>query len=190
MQTKQKVCRAPSCKNKFSPWSSLQVVCSPKCAREYAKVRAGQRYAKQIRAQEKREALEKIETLSELKEKCQRVFNQYIRLRDKNDPCISCLKEPTSKSLLTGSEWDCGHFRSIAACPELRYSPINAHKQCVYCNKHLSGNHTPYRHNLIAKIGIKAVEWIEGKHEPKNYSKEELRFLIKRYRKLIKKLRR
>lgn len=79
-----------------------------------------------------------------------------------------------------------GHYRSVGSCPELRFEPLNVHLQCEYCNTYLHANLINYRINLIKKIGIKKVEWIEGKHDPKRYTKEQLIDLKEYYKNKIK----
>lgn len=82
-------------------------------------------------------------------------FNQFIRLRDKDLPCISCGRYHQE-------QWHAGHYRSVGACPELRFDEMNVHKQCSVCNNYKSGNLTEYRLNLIRKIGEKKLNaWIE-----------------------------
>lgn len=92
--------------------------------------------------------------------------NRYIRLRDKNLPCISCGS--------TSGEINAGHYRSAGSCPELRFHEDNIHKQCVHCNKWKSSNAVDYRIGLVVKIGLGMVEWLEGPHEPQNRTLEDL----------------
>lgn len=112
----------------------------------------------------------------------QREFNKFIRLRDKGSSCISCRKSPNFSPSIGGSGIQAGHFRSVGACPELRFNEFNVHIQCFRCNTHLSGNIKGYRPGLIEKIGIEKVEWLEGHHEPKKYAIPELKDMLKNYR--------
>jgi hypothetical protein len=43
-----------------------------------------------------------------------------------------------------------------------------------------------YRENLIAKIGLERVEWLEGPHEPKRYRIEDLKEIRDTYRLKLK----
>jgi len=45
-----------------------------------------------------------------------------------------------------------------------------------------------YRINLIIKIGIDAVNYLEGKHEPKRYTIEDIKALKVIYKQKIKAL--
>ncbi len=66
------------------------------------------------------------------KPEAQKAFNAYIRARDAALPCISCGE--TNPPDLHGGQWDCGHFKTVGAYPELRFEERNAHKQCKSCN--------------------------------------------------------
>lgn len=127
-----------------------------------------------------KERKEKLKTTSDYLKEVQVIFNKWIRLRDAGDVCISCQK--------TAKKENAGHYRSVGSCPNLRFEPLNVHLQCEYCNTYQHGNLIPYRQNLIKKIGISSVEWLESHHEPKHYSKSDLMELKKKYRKLIKEL--
>lgn len=112
---------------------------------------------------------------------CQYYFNKFIRLRDKDLVCISC--GSATKKI------NAGHYKSVGSSPELRYNELNVHRQCIHCNLHKSGNIGEYRINLIKKIGIEKVEWLEGYHEPKKYTIEELKELIAYYKAKCKELK-
>lgn len=116
----------------------------------------------------------------------QTAFNTFIRLRDKDLPCISCGSMPNDNNLITGSRWDCGHYRSVGANPELRFEELNAAKQCVKCNRDLSGNVANYRVEHIKRIGVEAIEWVEGPHKAKRYSIADLNEIEAKYKLKIK----
>ncbi|RUM32065.1 MAG: hypothetical protein DSY42_01725, partial [Aquifex sp.] len=101
------------------------------------------------------------------------VFNRYIRERDKNETCISCGRVPKKRNA--------GHYRSVGACPELRFEPLNVNLQCEHCNTFKSGNAIEYRINLVKKIGLERVEWLEGPHEPAKWSIDEIKAIKKEY---------
>jgi hypothetical protein len=56
------------------------------------------------------------------------------------------------------------------------------------CNAHLSGNQVNYRIELINRIGLDKVEWLEGKHEPLKLTIDEIKVLIAEYKSKIKQL--
>ena len=112
--------------------------------------------------------------------KTQALFNKAIRLRDEGAVCISCQKPPKKKNA--------GHYLSRGARPELRFEPLNCHLQCESCNSFKSGNQALYRINLIKKIGVEQVEWLEGPHDPKHYTLRDLKILQRWYQRKIKRL--
>ncbi|MNJ66726.1 Bacteriophage Lambda NinG protein [compost metagenome] len=117
------------------------------------------------------------------------LFNEFIRLRDAGQPCISCDSLPSDHDLITGSRWDAGHYRSVGACPELRFEPLNVHRQCVKCNRNLSGNAVEYRIRLVQRIGADRVAFLEGPHQPRKYTIEDLKAIKAEYRAKIKQLK-
>jgi len=71
----------------------------------------------------------------------------------------------------------------------MRYMEANIHKQCAPCNNHLSGNIVLYRIGLIAKIGLDAVEKLEGPHAPQKYTVDQLREIKATYTAKAKELK-
>ena len=130
---------------------------------------------------ERKETKAKLETRSDCLKKAQAAVNAWVRARDKDLPCISCQRYHEG-------QYHAGHYRSVGACPELRFEPDNIHKQCAPCNNHLSGNIVAYRPNLIDKITLERTEWIEGKHDAKKYTKDELKEIAKHYKAKLKAL--
>lgn len=128
------------------------------------------------------------DTVPKWTKKAQAAFNEYIRERDRDLPCISCNGE-NEKHHYTGGSYDCGHYRSRAACPALKFEPLNSAKQCKYCNSFLSGNIVEYRKGLLDRIGPENLEWIEGPHEKKYYRVEDLKEIAAHYRKLTRELK-
>ena len=167
---KDKPCRA--CGDIFPQRKSTEVVCSVKCAIELSKKKTD--HKKKLADKVEIEVLKlKVKTISDYTKEAQAVFNKWIRVRDINEPCISC-----------GSymgQMHCGHYKTTKAHPELRFNELNCHKQCATCNNYLSGNIIKYRIELINRIGIEKVEWIEGPHSPVKYTIEDLKEIKKKY---------
>lgn len=148
---------------------------------EYAKKQVA---AEQNKAEKKRlkERKEKLKSRAEWLRDAQAVFNKFIRLRDKDQPCISCGRYHQG-------QYHAGHYRSVGACPELRFCEQNVHKQCSVCNNHKSGNIIEYRINLVRRIGQSAVDFLEKQdHDPKKYTIEDCKAIIKHYKAKIKEL--
>ena len=129
----------------------------------------------------------------------QSAFNAYIRQRDIKDSCISC--DRTLADIMktdgwkTGGAFDCGHYLTRGGFPELRFEELNAHKQCKSCNggsgKFSRKDRTVkdrYRIKLLAKIGNQDMEWLEGPHEAKKYTCEDLREIEAKYKLKFKQL--
>lgn len=97
--------------------------------------------------------------MNNLLNKCQKVFNEYIRLRDLNGTdyfkCISCGQIKSKRLLHAGHYYNVGHFAG------LRFDEDNCHCQCSYCNTFLSGNLIEYSKNLPLKIGADKFKLLE-----------------------------
>lgn len=177
-----KKCRV--CRETYTPSKALQVVCSPSCALLHAKQK-GEKERKALAKIERkaiREAKEKIKPRAAYMKETQSAFNAWVRARDADQPCISCGRHHQGK-------YDAGHFRSVGSNPALRFEPLNCHKQCVPCNRHKSGNAIEYRINLVARIGADAVAWLEGRHEAKRYTIDDLKEIKTKYRAMARRLR-
>jgi hypothetical protein len=124
---------------------------------------------------------EGLKTRGDYAKDAQTVFNRFIRLRDNERPCISCGRYHSG-------QYHAGHYRTVGGHPELRFIEINCHKQCSVCNNHKSGNIVEYRINLKARIGDDKLDWLEGPHEAKKYTIEQLKELKITYRNKCKEL--
>jgi hypothetical protein len=133
---------------------------------------------------ELRAAKERVKTKGQYMHDCQTAFNAWIRARDAGKPCISC-------GTTANVQYAAGHYRTVKACPELRFEPLNVHLQCNRnCNMGKSGAIVEYRIELVKRIGVEAVEWLEGPHEPKRYTIEDLKAITAEYRAKTRELRR
>lgn len=178
-----KKCRV--CRETFTPRKALQVVCSPNCALLHAKQK-GERERKALDKIERkaiREAKEKNKPRSAYMKKAQAAFNAWVRERDAGLPCISC-------GTTADVQYAAGHYRTTQAAPELRFEPLNVHRQCNRnCNMGKSGNIIEYRIGLVARIGAEKVEWLEGRHEPKRYTIDDLKEIKSKYTAMARELR-
>lgn len=191
---KPRKCRV--CKTDFQPTKPLQNVCGIECAIEAARISKERSQAKQAKAERMAEAasrkiikakLEKLKTRSEHLREAQKVFNAYIRERDRlaGYPCISSGR-PLDWS---GNNVDAGHYRSTGSAPHLRFVETNCHAQSKMDNRYLSGNAVDYRINLIARIGLAAVESLESDNEPRKYTIDELKAIKATYTAKLKELK-
>lgn len=174
---KQKTCK--HCKAIFTPERPMMSTCSYSCALAYSKERS-----EALSKKEKRQALKAFNDSDKnvLKRKAIQVFNQFIRARDKDKPCISCGYDKDKR------QFHAGHYRPAGNVAILRFDERNVHKQCSICNNHLSGNLVNYRKELIVRIGLELVEELELTNDPKQYTIEEYADIIKTYKQKIKEL--
>lgn len=122
-----------------------------------------------------------------LKEKLDRIFSQYIRLRDMMMPgrvfrCISC------GTVMSIRQADCGHYINRQHMAT-RYSEVNCNAQCRHCNRFDEGNMSGYRAGLVKKYGETKVIMLEAqKNEVRKYSDFEYQALIAHYQKEVKRM--
>jgi len=167
------------CKDKFTPKNNTQIVCSPSCSLEYLKKQRSKEWKEQ-----KKVIKQSLETKSEVLKAAQIVFNTYIRLRDKDKPCISCDKPYREKDI------NASHFYSVGAYPNLRFNEDNVHNSCIRCNKDLHGNINEYTLRLPNRIGIERYnKLVENRNKPLKLSFDEVKELIATYKQKIKELK-
>ena len=179
--SRMKTCRV--CRQPFEPRQPMQAVCGVACAKELAASIRGKAEKQAAIKQRKadRERKDKLKSRADLAREAQAVFNQWVRLRDADKPCISCGRHHEG-------QYHAGHYLSVGARPELRYEPLNVWKQCSPCNTHLSGNAVLFRQALVREIGLDRVEWLEGPHQAKKYTADELRAIRDLYRAKLREL--
>lgn len=157
------------------------------CALDYGKsivkekkVKAAKEFDKTTRVMKK--ALNDVDK-SFWQKKAQAKFNEYIRERDKNKPCISC---GTTKPV----KYDAGHYVPRGRSAALAFNEFNCHMQCSsYCNVNMSGNLIAYRTALIGIYGVEKVEWLEGNHDMPKYRIEDYKLIYAEYTDKLKALK-
>lgn len=183
-QPKPRTCKNPACAAKFTPQRLGQSVCSPICAlaiKDVHKERARKALA-QVERKAIKAAKERIKSRGDYLREAQTAFNAWVRERDAQLPCVSCGRHHQG-------QWHAGHYRTVAGSPELRFEPLNVWKQCAPCNNHKSGDIVNYRLELVRRIGAEQVAWLEGPHEPKRYTIEDLKAIAAEYRAKLRELR-
>ncbi|KHE62511.1 bacteriophage lambda NinG family protein [Pseudomonas aeruginosa] len=185
--SKPRKCQNPACGKEFIPQRFGQRVCSPSCAlaikdkhAKPARKAIADRNRREIKARK-----EKLKSRAEHLKECQAIFNQYIRLRDADKPCVSCGRPAT-----WDGQWHASHYRSVGSTPALRFNPLNVHRACSICNSHLSGNIMGYRPELVRRIGEEAVLALEGPHEPLKLTIEDIKALKAKFRAWVRELKR
>jgi hypothetical protein len=171
------------CKEPFVKIRPIQPTCKNyDCMVAFAKNVAEKAITKKKNAQTK-VLKEKIKTLSDYLKELQVVFNKYICLRDKGNPCISCNA--------TNYTVSCGHYFPSGKYKSVTFDEDNCHSQCWYnCNSKLSGNLIEYRVGLIKKIGLERLQLLEKRaRQHKQWTKHEIQELIIIYKQKIKELK-
>jgi hypothetical protein len=166
-----RICYKPFDKSKMG-----QIVCGVACAQKLPV------FSRKEEKQKLRERKEAVKTRSQWMKEAQQAFNAWIRARDKavGYGCISCGTQE-------GKE-NAGHYLSTGARPELRFDPMNVHLQCERCNTFLHGNLIRYRVNLGMRHGLSVVQRLEGPHDPKKYTIEDLKAIKAEYKDKLKGL--
>ena len=164
---KTKKCKI--CSSEFFVERFNQKTCDYKCAIILAKQNQAEKVKKEWKL-EKAVLKDKLKTLGEYEADAKKSFQKWVRLRDKDMPCISC-------GTTTSDLYDGGHYFKAELFSGLIFDPRNCHKQCRKCNRFLGGNEIQYRLGLVQRFGIDFVEQLEtdsvGKRIYK-FSKEEL----------------
>lgn len=167
----------PKCKHCKEPYKKErinQIVCSPECA-----------YKLQSKAKDKKEKeetkvkKEKLKTYTQKVNDAKKVFQKWIRNRDKDLPCISC------GSTISNPCWDAGHYKKAELYRGVIFNENNAWKQCRKCNFFLDGNELNYRQGLIKRIGLCEVINLDNLAEQTRkykYSDAELDSIKKQYK--------
>ena len=167
------------CKERFTPLHFNQKYClKPECAKVWVDNVKEKQWKKR-----KSEMKENLTTVQGYVKEVQKVFNEYIRKRDKGLPCISCGKKIQENETVHAS-----HYKPAGTCWATRFNEDNVHVSCVKCNNFLSGNLSEYRIRLVEKIGIERVEEVERlSATTKKFTIDELKEIINIYKNKLKK---
>lgn len=177
---KNKKCK--NCGTLFQPNKPLQAVCSFLCSIDYAKKLNDKKEAKEWKV---KKAIKKKElmTLQDWIKIAQSHFNTYIRLRDKDKPCIACGSKDMKKV-------NASHYYSAGGHYNVRFDENNVFSGCEYCNTYLSGNLIPFRENLIKRIGLEAFEKLTKDSQiTRKYTIDEVKQIAETYKKKCKELK-
>jgi hypothetical protein len=186
----------PVCRGMYQKWSSTQRTCNDwSCAIGLARLDREKKAKREAKAQRimNKNRLEELKPRRVLMKEAQQAFNAFIRERDRELPCCCCGAWGDGQTV--GGAWDAGHYLSVGAYPELRFTEDNCHRQKKSCNAG-SGKYTgkqktvsqEYRERLIAKIGLERVEELEGPHPPAKWSCDDLREIKRVYKGKLREL--
>jgi hypothetical protein len=183
MKAKLRIKKCRYCKLPFMPIRPLQQVCSPKCANSYANLKRAEKERKEW-GKEKKERKERMKTLGDYEKEARRFYQKFIRLRDANEPCISC-------GCTTAKQWDAGHYFKAELFTGYIFTEPLCNKQCSRCNDLYSGNEIMYRIGLVKKIGEETVKEYEANMNNARvykFTKPELIDIKEFYKNKIKEL--
>lgn len=167
--------RCKNCKEKFEPIRFNHKYClKDECIKAFVE---------EVRTKQWKETKKKMEndlkTTQDWLKEAQTIFNKFIRYRDEGLPCVSCGNPPKKKNA--------GHYFSSGGHSNVRFDEDNVHLQCEHCNTFLSGNLLNYQIGIEKRIGVERLIELQAKaHIEKRWSIEELKELIKIYKKKIK----
>ena len=171
--------RCSECKIKFDAIYFNQKTCADsKCVNSFYQ-KQKQKDLKKRKTKIKAESKTNADHVQDV----QKVFNAFIRERDRGKPCICCGKPLTSK-------FDAGHYFSVGGNPELRFDEDNCHGQRSDCNQHFHGNNVNYSEMLPKRIGEERFMALKEKRgNPKKYTIPELLHLKNLYKEKTKQLK-
>lgn len=127
------------------PYKTTQKACGFECAKKYA---TDWPTRKKIMKESLTSRTSKVNRV-------RKVFQSYIRERDKDLPCISCGTQ-------TAKKWDAGHYLKAEVYTGLIFNADNVHKQCQRCNQYGGGMQAEYREGLVNRIGEDGIKLLES----------------------------
>ncbi len=176
------------CGEMFQPFNSIEKMCSTACIlaglagmkkKDIGRAERSRKKAKTAKSKELRTRLDWYSRLGTL-------VNQYVRWRDRDEPCCTCgTTNPNIK-------YDAGHFHTKKARPDIRFELTNIHRQCSQrCNVYGSGMRNEYEKFIADKYGPEHVDWLAEQKRPlfevfPNW--QDIEAEIKRYRKLLREV--
>ena len=125
---------------------------------------------------------DKLKTVSDWAAEAQIAMNKYIRARDVDKPCISCSQSPYK------GQRHASHYRPRSVASQLSFNTWNIHASCSQCNNMKSGNLVPYRLELVERIGLERVEWLECNNELATYDIDYLKRVKRIFNKRARRL--
>lgn len=91
-------------------------------------------------------------------------FHEYVRLRDKGKPCISC-------GIPYMDSFQAGHFYKAELFSNLKFDEKNTNGQCCHCNLRKEGNESGYRSGIMQRYGMEHLNYLDEK--AKAYKKND-----------------
>lgn len=150
-------------------------------------ITANRKVTKKVKSkkfQEKRKWKKENKSLRSLQNDARRVFQKFIRIRDKDKTCISC-------GTIYARQWDGGHYLKAEIYTGLIFDELNVHKQCDSCNRFKDGNIVEYRKGLSQRFSEVSVLELEKNSNYKRdyrFNRQELLGIENLYKYKIKNI--
>lgn len=171
------------CGDEFIPSKTTQKVCGLDCAISLGKSNVDKQNRK-VWSKEKRILKENLKTQKDYLNDLQKVFNGFIRERDKGRPCVSC-------GCRIDENGHASHFFAVGSHPNVRFNEDNVHLSCVECNLHRHGNLAEYSLRLPNRIGQDRFDMlvVKAKQSLLKLSIPEIKEKIEYYRSKIREMK-
>lgn len=171
------------CGEGFMPFRSTQKVCGTSCAISLGHSNIQKQNAKAWQ-KEKMIRKEKLKTHKDYLNDLQKVFNEFIRFRDKGKPCVSC-------GCNVEGNGHASHFFAVGSHPNVRFCEDNVHVSCIECNLHRHGNLAEYSLKLPKRIGQERLDMlvVKAKQSLLKFSIPETKEKIEYYRGKIREMK-
>lgn len=135
--------------------------------------------SKTTTAKKSRTLEKKAPARSQLVKKLDKVFSEFIRLRDDGKGCVTC------GDIKTWREMQNCHFYSRGR-QNTRWDETNCHSGCYRCNVLLKGNYIPYTIFMIDTYGREHVENLEKLSKSTNkITTVKLKEMLEYYTKVV-----
>jgi len=127
----------------------------------------------------------KLPKLTTLKRRIQQRVNTYVKVRDSVNGKFTCISCGVEKEI---DQFNAGHYVPVRGREFLRFNEWNINGECIACNRGDEFHLIRYRKNLIEKIGIDAVHYLEQHEQNKSkFTREQLNELENYYKGLTEK---
>ncbi|MFP7656097.1 recombination protein NinG [Chryseobacterium proteolyticum] len=171
------------CGEEFIPSRTTQKVCGWSCAIPLGRTNMEKQNRKAWN-KEKKIIKDKQKTHKDWLKDLEKVVNEFIRLRDKGKPCISCGSVNYTMSA--------GHYFPAGSYGNVRFDEDNIHGQCWFnCNSSKHGNLAEYTLRLPERIGKERFEQLQvrAKQTTLKLSIPEIKEKIEYYRGKIREMK-
>ena len=127
----------------------------------------------------------KLPKLTTLKNRIQTRCNAYIKKRDTINGKFTCISCQVEKEL---DQFNAGHYVPVRGREFLRFNEWNINGECIACNRGDEFHLIRYRRNLIEKIGLDAVLYLErNEQNKKKFNRQELNEIEGYYKNITEK---